>query len=128
MQHTAKALRSSPDRAMLEMRIMTNHAGDSRFAFLRGRWPDAWARVKGLQAVPAQREDVDVPRNKPTLDLGYASSEQSSEEEFRSPPPPPPGGELPPPDVSDVQRQRRQRAREWAAKRKREVVELVNDA
>ena len=42
MQRTALHIQSSPNPAQLEMRILANHGGDHRFAFLRGRWPRYW--------------------------------------------------------------------------------------
>src|SRR5262245_9501806 len=46
MRRTAAHLCSSPNPAQLEMRILANHGGDKRFAFLRGRWSHAWRKVK----------------------------------------------------------------------------------
>lgn len=42
MQRTAQHIRSSPNPAQLEMRILANHGADDRFAFLRGRWSKYW--------------------------------------------------------------------------------------
>ena len=42
MQRTALHIQSSPNPAQLEMRILANHGGDRRFAFLRGRWSRYW--------------------------------------------------------------------------------------
>ncbi|WOO77052.1 uncharacterized protein LOC62_01G000651 [Vanrija pseudolonga] len=53
MTHTAKSLAASPNPAMLEMRIVTRHASDARFAFLRagGPWSGAWSRVRAQEGV-----------------------------------------------------------------------------
>lgn len=45
MQRTALHIQSSPNPAQLEMRILANHGGDHRFAFLRGRWSKYWNAV-----------------------------------------------------------------------------------
>lgn len=42
MQRTARHIQFSPNSAQLEMRILANHGGDDRFAFLRGRWSRHW--------------------------------------------------------------------------------------
>lgn len=47
MSHTATSIFSSPNPSILEMRILTHHSSDERFAFLRGRWRNAWDKVKG---------------------------------------------------------------------------------
>ncbi|KAI0031769.1 hypothetical protein K488DRAFT_78882 [Vararia minispora EC-137] len=46
MRRTAIHLLSSPNIAQLEMRILANHGAHPRFAFLRGRWPRAWAAIR----------------------------------------------------------------------------------
>lgn len=46
MHRTASHILSSPNPAQLEMRILTNHGSDRRFAFLRGRWKRAWNLAK----------------------------------------------------------------------------------
>ncbi|WWC70325.1 uncharacterized protein I206_104275 [Kwoniella pini CBS 10737] len=46
MKHTAKAISSSPNSSILEMRILTNHSTDERFSFLKGRYKCIWEKVK----------------------------------------------------------------------------------
>lgn len=46
MSHTITALFASPNPQILELRILTNHAGDPRFSFLKGRYRIAWQRMK----------------------------------------------------------------------------------
>lgn len=46
MRRTATHISSSPNPAQLEMRILANHGGDKRFAFLRGRWARFWKLEK----------------------------------------------------------------------------------
>ncbi|KII84813.1 hypothetical protein PLICRDRAFT_342392 [Plicaturopsis crispa FD-325 SS-3] len=46
MRRTAAHILASPNPAQLEMRILANHGGDKRFAFLRGRWARAWRAAK----------------------------------------------------------------------------------
>lgn len=46
MSHTAASLASSPNSSLLEIRILTHHATDERFSFLKGRYKAAWERIK----------------------------------------------------------------------------------
>ncbi|EKM51065.1 uncharacterized protein PHACADRAFT_128787 [Phanerochaete carnosa HHB-10118-sp] len=55
MRRTASHVLSSPNPAQLEMRILANHGADPRFAFLRGRWAQAWRLEKGR--IRAQQEE-----------------------------------------------------------------------
>ncbi|GMK59546.1 hypothetical protein CspeluHIS016_0801520 [Cutaneotrichosporon spelunceum] len=66
MAHTARTLAASPNAGQLAARIMARHAGDARFAFLRGRWEAAWARAKA-EAAP-------VPGRSPGVALGGSRS------------------------------------------------------
>lgn len=56
MRRTAIHLSSSPNPAQLEMRILANHGGDQRFAFLRGRWKHAWQLAKAKVRVEKEQE------------------------------------------------------------------------
>lgn len=104
MSHTATSIFSSPNPSLLEMRILTHHSTDERFAFLRGRWRNAWEKVKGN--IKGEKE------NKRRLEEkerglgglgGYESdSEESGEEEEPSIPPEDDGIPPPPPDVDDT--------------------------
>jgi hypothetical protein len=142
MSHTAHSLLSSPNPSLLEIRILANHATDKRFAFLRGRWADAWAlakakarRMKAREEAPLQRKAVGA------LVGGYESSDEDEgggEREPSGSPPPPPPEEPPrlpssPPAPEDKvlsneigpkgdqeeenRRLRRVRAEEWKRKR-----------
>ena len=51
MHRLHATLSSSPNPALLEMRILANHGADARFAFLRpgargGRWRETWEQVR----------------------------------------------------------------------------------
>ncbi|KAJ7485145.1 hypothetical protein B0H11DRAFT_1722384 [Mycena galericulata] len=46
MKRTAASIMSTANPAQLEMRILANHGGDKRFAFLRGRWKAVWKSMK----------------------------------------------------------------------------------
>lgn len=105
MSHTALALSASPNPQILEMRILANHASDERFAFLKGRWKDAWERVKA--EVRRGKATAEAPKERKTVGAligGYASSEEEDEggdgegpeQPGDSPPPPPPPLEEPP--------------------------------
>ena len=108
MKHTAKSISTSPNPQMLEMRILANHASDERFAFLRGRWPDAWVSVKErLRRVRMNDPERKKKEEKAVGALlgGYDSSDEESEEDedeeaVSGTPPPPDEEELPPPPPS----------------------------
>lgn len=77
MTRTATHIHTSPNPALLEMRILANHGADPRFDFLRGRWKKRWANVKS-----------EVARGKePTLTtpagglVGYGSEDSEDEPE-----------------------------------------------
>ncbi|WAQ84507.1 hypothetical protein PtA15_5A77 [Puccinia triticina] len=56
MQRTLEALKGSPSPSLLEIRILTNHGTDPRFAsFLRrdGKWRAYWEAMKAAPAEPA---------------------------------------------------------------------------
>lgn len=60
MDRTAKAIVSSSNAAQLEMRILANHGGDKRFAFLRGRWGSAWAAARARAREQKAREEKEA--------------------------------------------------------------------
>lgn len=102
MEHTLKALVASPNPQVLELRILTNHAGDRRFEFLKGRYRNHWMRMKGEKAAP------------PTVGLlggGYDSEEEGDPSPPASPPPLPP-------EPDDLKAARRQKAQEWLKRRR----------
>lgn len=80
MRRTAQHILSSPNPAQLEMRILANHGGDRKFAFLRGRWSRAWMTVNGK----AKREKDEKEREQKKgsglgILAGYGDSEDESE-------------------------------------------------
>ncbi|CED83053.1 hypothetical protein [Phaffia rhodozyma] len=52
MEHTSKSLQASPNPNVLELRILTNHGSDPRFAFFRGRWRKRWEAFKAAAKKP----------------------------------------------------------------------------
>ncbi|KAI0316895.1 hypothetical protein OF83DRAFT_1059618, partial [Amylostereum chailletii] len=132
MRRTASHLLATANGAHLEMRILANHGADPRFAFLRGRWARAWARIKAH----ARLEKGGVPERKEPAGLGglmgYADSEEGSEQEGDA------EGETSHEEETVVRagvdlqageeaakEARRARAREWAAQRR--AAKTVND-
>ena len=101
MSHTALSLSASPNPRLLEMRILTHHVGDERFAFLKGKWKNSWERLKN-----EARRDKDRPGEEKAMSAlvgGYESSEEGDEGDDgemrdgdKRPPPPPPDADLPP--------------------------------
>lgn len=112
MKHTAKSLVDSPNPQMLEMRILANHSGDERFAFLRGRYARTWDSMKAA----GKRAKLFDPNRKAREEkavgalLGdYDSSDDEEDDEVVEAdannegggiPPPPEAGTIPgpPPD------------------------------
>lgn len=127
MRRTAKHIATSPNAAQLEMRILANHGGDKRFAFLRGRWKLAWQAIKGRAKIEKPRGDETEARaaGQTPSGLGGLTSYGDSEEEDEES-----GGqqadEIKQADAqNDVDKDgealkelRRQKAKEWAQKRR----------
>lgn len=125
MRKTATLILSSPNSAVLEMRILANHGADPRFAFLRGRWSHSWESIK--VEVNAELEKNRVPASSGTLSnsLGgledYGESEDDQEIDTK-----PDSSKFEAAvmsttaDLSDevVKAARRERAKEWARKRR----------
>ena len=117
MRKTAAHLLSSPNPAVLELRILANHGADPRFAFLRGRWSRSWDSIKA-QA----RAEVEKARA-PTLGVtapgglgglaDYGGSEDEDEETDTT------LLKVTRAGLSDeaVKAARRERAKEWTRKR-----------
>ena len=84
MKRTATHLVSSPNTAQLEMRILANHGGDKRFAFLRGRWSRAW-NVAKAKARKEKEEKAAAEESKQSAGLGiltgYGSDDGSASEQ-----------------------------------------------
>ncbi|KAI6119162.1 hypothetical protein EDD16DRAFT_1582867 [Pisolithus croceorrhizus] len=142
LRRTAVHIISSPNPAQLEMRILANHGADKRFAFLRGRWSRAWKVTKEL-ARQERRETRESERaEKPSgssslqgLMVGYGDSEESgddpseceaaadeaaivSKSQFG-------GFDGTSSNEKDRQKARRERAKEWSARRRAE--QLANE-
>ncbi|ODO08049.1 hypothetical protein I350_03632 [Cryptococcus amylolentus CBS 6273] len=128
MAHTALALSGSPNPSVLEIRILTNHSNDERFAFLRGRYRKAWEAAKGKVKREKEEKARKEERERGLGGLGGYGSGSESESEgtpeppHDEPPPPPEDDPLPPlppanDDEEEKKRQRRLRAEEWKRKR-----------
>lgn len=125
MTRTATHLQSANSPAQLVARILANHGGDDRFSFLRGRWHRAWATSRAKARVststdPEQKDDqAKLEMNGLAGLSAYADSDDGElvEEE----PNPTPGQQTSTHtvDAATIER-RRQKAREWVAKRKAE--------
>lgn len=88
MRRTAQHILSSPKPAQLEMRILANHGGDKKFAFLRGRWSRVWRILKGKAR--REKEEHDKERDKGREDkvgnglgvlVGYEDSEDEGDDD-----------------------------------------------
>ncbi|KAG8760446.1 hypothetical protein FRC11_000400 [Ceratobasidium sp. 423] len=123
MRRTATHIRASPNPTQLEMRILANHGADPRFAFLRGRWKRAWARMRQEQVRPTNLETKMSMIGGLTAYASDSDSGQRSgdEEEFdqnvhavqETPPVSAEHDEL-----ERLKAERRARAKEWARKRR----------
>jgi hypothetical protein len=106
MMHTATSLLASPNPRILESRILTNHARDERFEFLKGRWKLTWDRTK--KDAKAKKDLLSGRSEKEKKSVGtligdYASSDE--DESDAQTPPPPPGEELPPTPEDAIEEQ-----------------------
>lgn len=127
MHRTATHIMSSPNPGQLEMRILTNHGEDKRFAFLRGRWKNAWSEEKrmvlgGREREAAKAKAAEGSRSATGL-MGLAGYGESSDEGGCSEDgeEPDTSGGLPGHAEVDEEKKkeaRRARAREWAANRR----------
>lgn len=96
MEHTAKSLLSSPNPQILELRILTHHAGDARFSFLKGRYKNTWQAIK--RGDKPEKTGVEAPTPVSAGGLGglmggYESEDDTADE--ADPPPLPPSPPLP---------------------------------
>lgn len=119
MSRTAAHIRDSPNPAQLEMRILANHGGDPRFAFLRGRWRRAWARMRQTPKIEPKGSTIGVL-------AGYASDSEGSREsdgggagqpiavKVDAIPPALEGSD----EMERLKAERRARAKEWARRRR----------
>ncbi|WVQ72612.1 hypothetical protein IAR50_002170 [Cryptococcus sp. DSM 104548] len=135
MSHTALALSASPNPSVLEIRILTNHSTDERFAFLRGRYKKAWEAVKEKLRREKEEKARKEERERGLGGLGGYGSDSESEDGSEGTPEPPADEGVPPPPEEDVpplpfppplpsgddeeekKRQRRLRVEEWKRKR-----------
>jgi len=129
MRRTATHILSSPNPAQLEMRILANHGGDKRFAFLRGRWARAWKLEKGkaITEITAKKQFQDGEKNRAGLgvlaDYGDSDEEEETDENDKLSTESK-GDEVVITNSSDadtdtaIKEARRARAKEWAEKRR----------
>lgn len=75
MTRLALTLSTSPDPAMLEIRILTNHGNDERFSFLRkgGQWRALWEELRKPPVAPV----VAISSGMGLGDYGSDSEEES---------------------------------------------------
>lgn len=140
MRRTATHISSSPNPAQLEMRILANHGGDKRFAFLRGRWGRFWKteKARAKEALKATQEDErsgpglvgladygdsdqddDGPGEDEEQELNAGPSESNKIAEVDAEEVGDGEGALPESDVdAAIKEARRARAKEWAKKRR----------
>ncbi|KAI6118570.1 hypothetical protein EDD16DRAFT_171283 [Pisolithus croceorrhizus] len=139
LRRTAAHIISSPNPAQLEMRILANHGADKRFAFLRGRWSRTWKVAKELarqeRREARESEKTEKPSGSSSLQglmVGYGDSEESGDD--------PSGSEAAADEAAivsksrfggfdgtssdeiDRQKARRERAKEWSARRRAEQL------
>ncbi|KAG6808588.1 hypothetical protein H0H92_003639, partial [Tricholoma furcatifolium] len=83
MNLTATHLLSSPNPIQLEARILANHGGDPKFAFLRGRWGRAWALAKAKARAKAKADAEAAKKREGGLGglVGYGSGDSASASE-----------------------------------------------
>lgn len=83
MRRTAQHILSSPNPAQLEMRILANHGGDKKFAFLKGRWSRAWMIIRGKAKMEKEEHEKEKEGKKEGglgILAGYGDSEDESED------------------------------------------------
>ena len=122
MHRTATHILQLPNPALLKMRILANHGADTPFAFLRGRWKDAWEGLK-VEILAQKKEKLGSGDGLGEL-TGYGKSDDDEDNGIVDK-----DVELKPlgsGDGEDVKAVRRIRANEWAAKR-RGLLTLSNN-
>ena len=115
MHRTATHILQSPNPALLEMRILANHGADTRFAFLRGRWKNAWEGLKA-EILAQKKEKLGSCGDGLGGLTGYGESDDDEDssivdKDVEHKP-------LESGDGEGVKAARRIRAKEWAAKRR----------
>lgn len=119
MRRTATHLISSPNPAQLEMRILANHGADKRFAFLKGRWGQSWRLIKAKLRVEKEEKERKEKQEKEQKGLGMLASYDSNSDDGSGSEVAQKVGE---PD-EEKKELRRQKAKEWAQRRRRAAVE-----
>jgi hypothetical protein len=114
MSKTAAYIVSSPNPVQLEMRILANHGGDPRFAFLRGRWKRAWESAKESSKSRTSQASFSKSSGLVSYDGGDEKSKDDDETLGRV------GNTLSQAAVDDarINAERRARVKEWSRKRK----------
>ncbi|KAG8895860.1 hypothetical protein FRB99_000312 [Tulasnella sp. 403] len=76
MTRTATHIRNSPNRTLLEMRILANHGADPRFAFLKGRWKKRWSSLLSEESSKPPTDERKLPASSSVgLVEGYSSDD-----------------------------------------------------
>ncbi|CAE6463908.1 unnamed protein product [Rhizoctonia solani] len=127
MRRTGAHIRASPNPTQLEMRILANHGADPRFAFLRGRWKSAWARIRQGEASP---DDEEPKRSMMGLSAYASDSSDSGRESGDEREVDQQGAHVPPEqgEMEKVKAERRARAKDWARKRKESQLGQVGSS
>lgn len=139
MTRTAAHLQSATDAAQLIARILANHGGDTRFAFLRGRWHRAWATARAKARVKVEADaNAEATKSRTESEAkgglfgltAYDDSDENSDDEDAERVVNEEAGDesesISPPyrteDATEAAKMemRRQKAREWVAKRRAE--------
>ncbi|GAA5824850.1 hypothetical protein JCM3770_001143 [Rhodotorula araucariae] len=85
MRRLHATLAASPNPALLELRILANHAADTRFAFLRpgargGRWRGVWERLRRGEKVGGEKGPM-VQASSMAGIAAYGSSDEDEDED-----------------------------------------------
>jgi hypothetical protein len=128
MGRTAAHLLSSPNPAQLEMRILANHGANKRFAFLKGRWSRSWRLIQAeLRIEKKEKERRERKEKEHGLGMlaGYDSDSGSNEvnateeEQNQSNQQKEKACES---EIEAKKEMRRQKAKEWAERRRTEKI------
>lgn len=106
------------------MRILANHGIDKRFAFLRGRWKNAWSEIK--------RDLGKASAKEASMSTGLVTYDDDSEEDgagLKTEPLTPKSKNLTVTTIDDAQikAERRARVKEWSLKRKQLAIDKKED-
>lgn len=107
MRRTADSIQAAANATQLEMRILTSHGTDSRFAFLRGRWSVAWDAIKEESRKAILAKDKSAKQEV----LGLAAYDSDSDVETG------PAREVP--DDGALKAARRARLKAWTEERRK---------